>query len=137
MAIKAFAAGQRKTITYPGDDKNPTRFIIQAVPHRVTTHIRDQSFSTDGGEVKFNAGVAAMLSLQAGLYNVENLHGDDEQEVKVQQVVWDLHGDAKHTCVTEGTLDLLPTEVTTWLTLQIQKFGGVTVDEVKKSVEQS
>ncbi len=134
MARKAFISGATKRISHPDDTENPTVYIIQAIPFRVTNWIRDNSFTTIPGQgVQFNAGRSTSLSLQVGLSGIENLLDAEGKPVAIEQTVIPLAGGGKHVCVAESVLDLIPPSDATWLTLQIAKFTGVTEDEVKKS----
>lgn len=134
MARKAFISGATKRISHPDDTENPTIYTIQAIPYRVTNWVRDNSFvAVPGVGVQFHAGRSAALSLQVGLLGVENLLGADDQPVKIDTTVIHLNGNGKHVCVSETVLDLIPPSDTTWLTLEIQKFSGVSEEEVKKS----
>lgn len=134
MARKAFISGATKRISHPDDKDNPTIYIIQSIPFRVTNWVRDNAFTTvPGVGMHFNAGRSASLSLQAGLQGIENLLGADGKPVAIEQTVIALAGGGKHVCVSESALDLIPPEDATWLTLEIAKFTNVVEDEVKKS----
>jgi hypothetical protein len=134
MARKAFVAGATKRISHPDDKDNPTIYIIQALPYRVTNWIRDNAFTTlPGIGSHFHAGRTAQMNLQAGLLGIENLLGPDGKAVEIKTTTIDLAGGGKHTCVDPTALDLLTMEDAAWLSDQIIHFSTATEEEVKKS----
>jgi hypothetical protein len=147
MAIKAFIAWQRKRITHPDDvpagpddkDFKPTVFVLQAVPNSAVNHVRDMAYSSTGvNGMSFSAGIAASATLQAGLADIENLLDPKTGEpVVVALDKVKLPSGVEYMCVAREVLDLIPPDVTNWLTLQLNNFSNLSEDDAKKSGEPS